>query len=429
MGEQNNTSKPRWLVVSYYANVDGRAASHHVDDRLAAFRACGIDVTVLSSMRGPRYKNEQHLRVFSLLPSAVHDELKAGFRRNRQHLVPVQFLRLVVQVLIAVPVAVFYIFERFLLHRDKRWSWQFTAAVRGWLWSRSRRPDLILSTGGPASAHVAGGWLAHRLNVPLVCEFQDPLPFQYPPTVKPIHDYHLQLEQALARQAQALVYLTDGAAQAATQRLLADSSEQPKAALLSIISGAPAIEILDKPTSSKRVLTHIGTLSGTRNLVALIEALSALAANDAQLHTRFTIKLAGTLDRAVVQSIKPFVLKDNIEVLGRQPRVALNGIIADADILLLIQNTGPIAKETIPSKAFEYLQTGRPILGLIDNNAQLRSILEEHGHSVFELGDSNAVLQQQLKALLYEPLPQIKPCKLTVQHSVEELIRRVDSLQ
>jgi len=428
MGEQSNSSKPRWLLVSYYANVDGRAASHHVDDRLAAFRACGIDITVLSSMRGPRYQDEQHLRIFSLLPSAVHDELKAGFRRNRQHAIPVQFLRLLAQVLIAIPVAILYIFERFLLHRDKRWSWQFTAAARGWLWGRKRRPDLILSTGGPASAHVAGQWLAQRLNVPLVCEFQDPLPFQYPPAVQRIHDYHLTLEQTLARNAQALVYLTDGAVEAARQRMMTESSGQTGAALFSILSGAPQIDIADKATADNRVLTHIGTLSGTRNLDALFEALSALAANDSQLHTRFTIKLAGTLERAVVQSIKPFLLRDNVHALGRQPRTRLDGIIADTDILVLIQNTGPIAKETIPSKAFEYLQTGRPILALIDDNAQLRSILEEHGHSVFELSDNNAVLQQLLKTLLYEPLPQIKPCKLTVQYSVEELIRRVKLL-
>jgi len=433
MSEQNRTSKPRWLIVSYYANVDGRAASHHVDDRVSALRASGIDVTVLSSTRGPRYCNEQHLRIFSLMPSAVLDELKSGFRRNRRHRLPTQVLRLIAQVLITIPVALLYIVERLLLRRDKRWSWQFTAAARGWLWSRSAQPDLILSTGGPASAHVAGNWLAQRLEVPLVCEFQDPLPFQYPPSDKRIHDYHLKLEQTLAGNALALVYLTDGAVDAAKQRLSTSSckvpgSINPKAALFSIISGAPAVDLAAKVADHKRVLAHVGTLSGTRNLDTLLAALTALAAKDAQLHTRFTLRLVGSIDRAVVHSIKSFVLKDSIDILGRQPRDTLDSIIESADILLLVQNTGPIAKETIPSKAFEYLQTGRPILGLIDGNRQLHSILAEHGHSVYELGDDNSILQQQLKALLYTPLPQVKPCRLTVQHSVDELIRSIDSL-
>jgi len=367
------------------------------------------------------------------MPSAVFDELKSGFRRNRRHRLPTQVLRLVAQILIAVPVAPFYIVERLLSRRDKRWSWQFTAAVRGWLWSRSAQPDLILSTGGPASAHVAGSWLAQRLEVPLVCEFQDPLPFQYPPSDECSHDYHLKLEQTLAGNALALVFLTDGAVDAAKQRLSTSNCAipgcpDPKAALFSIISGAPAVDVAVKVTNDKRVLAHVGTLSGTRNLDAILAAFTALAAKDAQLHTRFTLRLVGSIDRRVVQSIKSFVLKDNIENLGRQPRDTLDSVIENADILLLVQNTGPIAKETIPSKAFEYLQTGRPILGLIDGNRQLHSILAEHGHLVYELDDDNSILQQQLKALLYAPLPPIKPCKLTVQHSVDELIGSINSL-
>jgi len=428
MRKQSNTIHPRWLIVSYYANVDGRAASHHVDDRLAALREAGIDVTVLSSARGPRYRHEKHLRVFSLTPSAVLDELKPGLRRNKLYRWPVQLLRFLTQLLIAIPAAVLLIFERVLLRRDKRWSWQFSAALRGWLWSRRNPPDLILSTGGPASAHVAGQWLARRYGVPLVCEFQDPLPFQYPPSDRRIHDYHIKLEQSLARQARALVYLTDGAVDAAAQRLSAIAHTHPAASLFSITSGAPVNSVPAKLISNNRVLAHIGTLSGTRNIDALLDALTALASNDPLLHTRFTVQLVGTIDKSVTQSINSFVLKEQIEALGRQSRQTLDSVIANADILLLVQNTGPIAKETIPSKTFEYLQTGRPILGLIDGNAQLRMILLEHGHTVYDFSEDNAVLQKQLGTLLYESLPQIKECKLTVKHSVSELIRNVESV-
>lgn len=312
MCEQSYTKKPKWLVLSYYANVDGRAASHHIDDRLSAIRAAGIDVTVLSSTRGPRYSNEQHLRVFSLMPSAILDELKAGRKRNKLYSWPVHLLRFIVQVLIAVPAALFYALEKVLIHRDKRWSWQFTAAMRGWLWSKRERPDLIMTTGGPASAHVAGCWLAERLGAPLVCEFQDPLPFQYPSSNKAIHDYHLKLEQALSQKAKALVYLTDGATESAKQRLSSSSSIHSTSAFFSITSGAPVSAVPAKLTGEKRVLTHIGTLSGTRNLDAVLQALSALAQNNSDLHERFVVQLAGTLDKPVVQSIESFVLKDNV---------------------------------------------------------------------------------------------------------------------
>ncbi len=424
--ESNSSAQThRWLLVSYYANVNGRAASHHIDDRLSAFRHAGIDITVLSSMLGPRYQNENHVRVVSAMPSAVLDEIKASVKRNRQHGLIMQLLRVLIQVLITIPVGLLSIVERLLMRRDKRWSWQFTARVRGWLWAKKHKPELVFSTGGPASAHEAARWIAKQLNLPLVCEFQDPLPFQYPPTDTRIHEYHLQLETQLASEANALIYLTQGAVESANERFKHLPSIRAK--VFAILSGAPKNVAPSKSVEKKRVLAHIGTLSGTRNLEALLQALTLLSTEDEQLSERFSVQLAGTLDKNVVQSINGFALKEQIEALGRQPREALEAVVATADILLLIQNTGPIAKETIPSKAFEYLQTGRPILGLIDNNEQLKTILQEHGHAVFDLNDDIAVLRDILRLLLTQPLPQALPSTLTVESSVNEVIRHIES--
>lgn len=426
MRKQANNTRPSWLIVSYYANVDGRAASHHIDDRLAAFRAAGIDITVISSTLGPLYKQEKHLRVFSLMPSAILEELKAGLKRNKQYSKLVHIARLALQIFAAIPLLLLSIFERLFLHRDKRWSWQFTAALRGWFWCKRQRPDLILSTGGPASAHVAGKWLSAKLDVPLVCEFQDPLPYQYPPSNKPIHDYHLKLEAELAGSAAALVYLTDGAVDAAKTRFNSAQGQPAHAVVFAVLSGAPENSMPAKVAQEQRVFAHIGTLSGSRNLDAVLQALSAMALEDDKLPARFLIQLAGTVGKDVMRSIEAFHLNRQIECLGRQPRGALDAVVASADILLLVQNTGAIAKETIPSKAFEYLQTGRPILALIDGNAQLQTLLQEHGHVVYDFNDDITVLQERLSTLLTAPLPEIQPCRYTVQYSVDELVAQIE---
>ena len=423
MGKAKNVIRPRWLIVSYYANVDGRAASHHIDDRLPALRRAGIDATVLSSTLGPRHKNEQHIRVMSLWPSAILDELKAGAKRNRTHHPLLALLRLILQIAVAIPLALLSVVERKLFHRDKRWSWQFTAAARGWVWCKIHQPDIILSTGGPACSHEAALWLSRRCKLPLVCEFQDPLPFQYPPTMGSIHDHYLKLEAQLARRASALIYLTDGAAIAASRRLgVLQQGDQAMSKCVAILSGAAENRLAPKPTNTIRTFAHIGTLSDTRNLDALLEALTRLIESDASIRDHFFIRLAGTLGKSVVQSIASVAFSDRIESLGRMPRHELDDVLADADILLLVQNTGTIAAETIPSKAFEYLQTGRPILALIGDNPQLRSVLENHGHVVYGYDENIDVLQHQLRQLIYQPLVLPKTCDLTVEKSVKELV-------
>ena len=95
--------------------------------------------------------------------------------------------------------------EKRFSRRDQRWSWRFDAVRR----ARARAasvgpegrgggglPELIWSVGGPASAHEAGLALARRWGVPLVCQFQDPLEFQYPEAKgAAVHRYHERLER------------------------------------------------------------------------------------------------------------------------------------------------------------------------------------------------------------------------------------------
>ena len=46
--------KDSWLIISYFANIDAMAPSHHIDDRLPFFKKKGIIVHLLSSPCGLR---------------------------------------------------------------------------------------------------------------------------------------------------------------------------------------------------------------------------------------------------------------------------------------------------------------------------------------------------------------------------------------
>ena len=67
--------------------------------------------------------------------------------------------------------------------------------------------------------------------------------------------------------------------------------------------------------------------------------------------------------------------------------------------MLLIQNTTYFSTETIPSKVYEYLLSGRPILGLVHDNRELTAMLADRGHRVARADDPRPVCDQ-LAALL-----------------------------
>jgi len=87
--------------------------------------------------------------------------------------------------------------------------------------------------------------------------------------------------------------------------------------------------------------------------------------------------------------------------------------------------------ETIPSKVYEYLAAGRPILGLVHRDAELAGMLTGLGHTVAESADAGSVrgtiseIHRRWKAGALEN-PAGSP--YTIASAVDRLIVIADSL-
>ena len=59
------TDKPRqrWLILSHAFNMDGRAASHTITDKLPHLKAAGIELVVLSGVSGEQDGELEHYRL------------------------------------------------------------------------------------------------------------------------------------------------------------------------------------------------------------------------------------------------------------------------------------------------------------------------------------------------------------------------------
>ena len=96
-----------------------------------------------------------------------------------------------------------------------------------------------------------------------------------------------------------------------------------------------------------------------------------------------------------------------------------------ADALLLIQNTEDFSVETIPSKTYEYLHSGRPVLGLVHRNPELAGILAGAGREAAEAADPAAVAEAALRLVRAREAgpPSFPPSPYTVDAAVEALVR------
>lgn len=103
-----------------------------------------------------------------------------------------------------------------------------------------------------------------------------------------------------------------------------------------------------------------------------------------------------------------------------------------SDALLLIQNTDDVSKETIPSKVYEYLQAGAPILALVHENPELELMLSSRGHAVAAATDANEVTSKLAELhgrwLAGGAAWQPTESPYTVSRAVDQLVRVVASV-
>jgi hypothetical protein len=145
---------------------------------------------------------------------------------------------------------------------------------------------------------------------------------------------------------------------------------------------------------------HFGSLAGTRNLQVFFQALDLLLQGNPALRSRIRIDLYGSFDPLSTAAMHQYGLESLVTHFGMVARGKALDTMQRADCLLLIQNVTFFSTETIPSKVYEYLLSGRPILGLVYQNSELTGMLAAQSHFVAAANDANEV-KTRLEEILH----------------------------
>ncbi|MFC2166818.1 glycosyltransferase family 4 protein [Acidobacteriota bacterium] len=136
----------------------------------------------------------------------------------------------------------------------------------------------------------------------------------------------------------------------------------------------------NNPLSKKLSLdkTFVVMYSGTISLssyLSLERVLEAASVLKNEINLRFVIVGEGLKKPELVQKAKDLKL-DNVIFLPFQPYEDLPTLLAASDILLV-----PLDKEktqlSVPSKLYNYISAGRPILGLTDSTSEVAGIIKD----------------------------------------------------
>lgn len=398
----------RWLILAHAFNMDGRAASQTITDKLPHLRRAGIEVVVLSGVSGTPDTVVEHHQLWPAGPAGLRFELRHVLRRRLGKGLRYRTLMTLASLVLLPGLIV----EKLLRPVESSWSWWLSAYLKGRALARQQPFDLIYSTGGAFAAHLAGRALKKATGTPWLAEVHDPM---VTPGITPNSPRTAQqkmqakIERLICTEAEVAIWFTEQALASARVRH-PQLGERGKMMLPGI---DPPFDVLPLYLPGpKFIIGHFGSLSATRNLGPIVSALEQLQTSRPSLAAATELQVyGGPLDGVSNEKIAKSPVREHVRHFGRieaDPQTGLSGRerilqrMRAVDVLLLLHGEEPICEEYIPSKLYEYLWMQRPILATVHRNPQMTEMLREQGHVAVVTGTAGQGADVAVKELAAE---------------------------
>lgn len=260
---------------------------------------------------------------------------------------------------------------------------------------REHPVDAIVSTGPPHTMHLIARALARKTALPWVADFRDPWTkvfyFKHLSLTACARRRHEQLEKQVLDEASRVVAVSPmvqdefRAMTPTPVELITNGYDEDDYAradgernAASPAACTPALE------AQSFTLTHTGLFARDGIPTVLWDVLAEKCSADAEFCRKLRIVLVGKTDREVLESLSAAGLQEKVTDLGYQPHPVAVARQTEASVLLLPLRKEPEYKAVLPGKLFEYLGSGRPVLGIGAPDGAMARILNELAASVPE---------------------------------------------
>lgn len=423
----NDKARENWLILAHGLFMDGRAASLTVTDKLPHFVARGINPVLVSSVTGAKSNEYTHYRCISPAPSGIRFDIRHAVR----HISDKRWVQKLIKSAVTLPVFPLYGIESALIRYDAQWSWFAAGFLLGYHAIKKHDIKVIYSSGGPPSVHHAAWYLKKLTGLPWIAEIHDPI-IMDPPTVKAsYHNYKARIEAKLAKDCDAMFYFTEKALQSGKER-----HPEMRGHLIRPGVAQPDFGDATYRKGDRFRIGHFGSLSPTRNLRTVIQALKNFEDEVPESRDKIQLEVYGVgLDRESREAIQQHnaqhlvIEKGRLETdpeTGKSGRQQVLEAMRQMDLLLVVHGDDRISREYIPSKTYEYLWTSRPILGIVDKGSELDELLVTRGHTTTD-EKIDAICKKLNEAWdkwqKNELTDQTSPKPLRVEDAVEQILR------
>jgi glycosyltransferase involved in cell wall biosynthesis len=244
----------------------------------------------------------------------------------------------------------------------------------------------IITTSPPPSSHIVGLKLKQKYNLPWVADFRDLW------LSRPIEEVYRN--QSLIRSAQALKSkIVEHADQlVAVNNSIAAYLEPDKSKVEVITNGAdPGLEVAwreNSPPKDSFIIGLLGTINELCPIDQLIAGGNRLISAKPALKEKIRIMHIGCTDQAYLDRLlKNYRDKIIFESIGYLPRKRAIAEMSRADVLF-ISTESTRQFHILPSRLFDLLLSGKPIIGMVPAESDAARLLHDYpgGGTIVDYG-------------------------------------------
>jgi hypothetical protein len=272
--------------------------------------------------------------------------------------------------------------RKFFLPGDvgMHWSYHASRAARAYIRANHGPRITIFSTFPPLGTHLAAWHLVRSNKLAWIADCRDPLADEFTDRcqVSAQKRVYQGLERALVHRADAVIANTDAALARWQEKFPSLSSK-----FHLIWNGFDREERIGPlPVLSQdcKILSHVGELYHGRDITLVLKSIERLITERRLSPSRVRVRLIGP-GQANASPGAEFVSHAKTQGWLEQvpyqiPKLEAQRVAQTSHALLLLASQCALR---VPAKIFEYLQIGRPILAVIQQNSPAQRLLERSG--------------------------------------------------
>jgi glycosyltransferase involved in cell wall biosynthesis len=312
---------------------------------------------------------------------------------------------------------------------DARVGWVPFAVARARHLGRQRGLDAVLTSGPPHSVHLAGLAIRRLQGLPWLADFRDPwTDIHYNealPRTRLARAVDAHMERRVLRRADTVTTVSPTWA-----RLLAEKAHHPVSVIHNGFDPADFAGPAPAGDPDHFVVAHVGSLYDARDPRAFWQAIRSLRQRGEI--ERLRVRIVGRVGEGVRRSAAAHEV--DVDWEPYVPHDDAVDVMRTADLLLLSTERHRHEAGHLTGKVYEYLATGRPVLGLGDPAGDVAALLERTGGGMIVARDdvesmADAVLRAYRAWAAGTPLAGADPASVAPFSRVAQAARLADLLR